>query len=181
MDRGAWWATGAGVAKNQTRLKRLSMHTTYRASQVSQWVRKKSVCNAGDAREVGSIPGLGRSPGGGNGNALQYSCLENFRGAWQATVHRLARESDTTEVTVRVPTCFEAEDSKWTSSRQTGSLRKRMGKDIKEAVRLHKASTCFSEYRRLRVCPGLNVCSEKTREDPTFYLWLIFRFCSSWK
>ena len=103
------------------------------------------------------------------------------RGPWWATVHRLARESDTTEVTVRVPTCFEAEDSKWTSSRQTGSLRKRMGKDIKEAVRLHKASTCFSEYRRLRVCPGLNVCSEKTREDPTFYLWLIFRFCSSWK
>ena len=41
----------------------------------------------------GSIPGLGSFPGGGNGNPLQYSCLENFmdRGAWQATVHRVAK------------------------------------------------------------------------------------------
>ena len=40
--------------------------------------------NAGDAKDVGSIPGSGRSPGGGNGNLLQYSCLENSmdRGAW---------------------------------------------------------------------------------------------------
>ena len=47
---------------------------------------KESVCNAGD---LGSIPGLGRSPGGGHGTPLQCSCLENLmdRGAWQATVH----------------------------------------------------------------------------------------------
>ena len=45
--------------------------------------------NAGDARYMGSIPGLGRSLGVGNGNSLRYSCLENFmdRGAWQVTVH----------------------------------------------------------------------------------------------
>ena len=51
---------------------------------------KESDCNAGD---LGSIPGLGRSPGGGNGNLLQYSCLENpmDRGAWWATVHRVAK------------------------------------------------------------------------------------------
>ena len=56
--------------------------------------------NAGDVREVGSIPGLGRSPGGGNDNLLQYSCLENpmDRGVRQATVHGVA-ESDTTEGT----------------------------------------------------------------------------------
>ena len=47
--------------------------TPYRASLVAQMV-KESVCNAGDP---GSIPGLGRPPGGGNGNPLQYSCLEN--------------------------------------------------------------------------------------------------------
>ena len=43
----------------------------------------------GDVRDPGSIPGSGRSPGRGNGNALQYSCLENpmDRGAWRATVH----------------------------------------------------------------------------------------------
>ena len=42
-----------------------------------------------NAEDLGSIPGLGRSPGGGYGNPLQYSCLENSmdRGAWQATVH----------------------------------------------------------------------------------------------
>ena len=51
---------------------------------------KESACNAGD---LGSIPGLGRSPGEGNGNPLQYSCLENpmGRGAWWATVHGLTR------------------------------------------------------------------------------------------
>ena len=46
-----------------------------------------------NARDVGSIPGLGRSPGGGNGNPLQYSCLENpmDREAWKATVHEVAK------------------------------------------------------------------------------------------
>ena len=53
-------------------------------------VGKKSACNTGDA---GLIPGLGRSPGGGNGNPPQYSCLENpmDRGAWQVIVHGVAR------------------------------------------------------------------------------------------
>ena len=51
---------------------------------------KEYTCNAGD---MNSIPGLGRSPRGGNGNPLQYSFLENpmDRGAWWATVHRLAK------------------------------------------------------------------------------------------
>ena len=51
---------------------------------------KASACNAGD---LGSIPGLGRSPGEGNGNPLQYSCLENpmDRGVWWATVHEVAK------------------------------------------------------------------------------------------
>ena len=56
---------------------------------------KESACSAED---LGSVPGLGRSPGEGNGYPLQYSCLENPMdgGAWLATVHRVA-ESDTTE------------------------------------------------------------------------------------
>ena len=54
---------------------------------------KNPPANAGDVRDVGSIPGLGRSPGGGDGNPLQYSLLENpmDRGAWQAMVHRTAK------------------------------------------------------------------------------------------
>ena len=54
------------------------------------WVGKKSACNSGDP---GSIPGSGRSPGAGNDNSLQYSCLENpmDRGAWRATVHGFIR------------------------------------------------------------------------------------------
>jgi len=56
-------------------------------------VLKNPPANAGDAGDVGLILGLGRFPGGGNGNPLQYSCLENpmDRGAWQATVHRVAK------------------------------------------------------------------------------------------
>ena len=54
---------------------------------------KNSPANAGDIREKGSIPGWGRSPGGGHGNPLQNSCLENpvDRGAWQAAVHGVAK------------------------------------------------------------------------------------------
>ena len=53
---------------------------------------KNPPANAEDARDGGSIPGSGRSPGGGHGNPLQYSCLENpmDRGVWRATVHRVA-------------------------------------------------------------------------------------------
>ena len=53
---------------------------------------KNSPVNAGDARDIVLIPELGRSPGGGNGNPLQYYCLENSmdRGAWCATAHGVA-------------------------------------------------------------------------------------------
>ena len=58
-------------------------------------VVKNLPANAGD---VGSVPGSGRSPGEENGNPLQYSCLGNpmDRGAWQTTVHGIAKESDMT-------------------------------------------------------------------------------------
>ena len=56
-------------------------------------VVKNPPANAGDTRDVGSIPGSKRSPGAGHGNPLQYSCLENpmDRGAGQGTVHRVAQ------------------------------------------------------------------------------------------
>ena len=56
-------------------------------------VGKNPTANAGDARDSGSIFGSGRSPGGGNGNLLQHSCLENSmdKGARQATVHGVSK------------------------------------------------------------------------------------------
>ena len=64
-------------------------------------VVKNPPASAGDARDTGLIPESGRSPGEGNGNPLQYSCLENpmDRGAWQATVHGGHKELDITEAT----------------------------------------------------------------------------------
>ena len=54
---------------------------------------KNPLEHTGDARDMGSIPGSGRSPGTGHGNPLQYSCLENSldRGAWQAAVYGVTR------------------------------------------------------------------------------------------
>ena len=67
----------------------------HRASLVAQWVKnlptmKETACNAGDP---GSMPESGRAPGEGNGNPLQYSCMENpmNRGVWRATVHRFTK------------------------------------------------------------------------------------------
>ena len=59
---------------------------------MAQWV-KNPPANAGDTGDVDLIPGLGRSPGGGNDNPLQYSCLKHpmDRGAWWATVQRVQR------------------------------------------------------------------------------------------
>ena len=63
-----------------------------RDSQVALVVRHP-LANAGGVGDLGLISGLGRSPGGGHGNPLQYSCLENpmDRGAWQATIHSVAK------------------------------------------------------------------------------------------
>ena len=64
----------------------------FETSQVVLMV-KNLPANAGDIRDVGSIPRSGRFPGGGHGNPLQYSCLENpmDRRAWQAIVHRVTK------------------------------------------------------------------------------------------
>ena len=74
-------------------------HTAYVTYGASWWLsRKEPACNAGVTGDLGSIPGSGRSAGGGNGYPLQHSCLENpmDREAWWATVHEVT-ESDTTE------------------------------------------------------------------------------------
>ena len=62
---------------------------------------KNPPLNTGDIRDIGSVPALGRSPGRGHGNPLQYSYLENptDRRAWRYIVHWVTKKSDTTEVT----------------------------------------------------------------------------------
>ena len=69
------------------------INTAAAMSSPGATVVKNLPANAGDMRETGSVPGSERSPGEGNGNALQYSCLESLmdRGAWWATVHGVAK------------------------------------------------------------------------------------------
>ena len=86
MDRGAWWAAVHRVTQSWTRLKWLSMQSHM----------QESACEPG---EPSSVPGLGRSPGEGNGNPLQFSYLEHSmdKGAWQAYSPWGHKESHTTE------------------------------------------------------------------------------------
>ena len=86
---------------------------------------KNSPANARDARDIGLIPGSGRSPGVGNDNPLQYSCLENSmdRGAWWATVHGMAKELDMTGHTqdissVQSLSCVLFFATPWTAAHQ---------------------------------------------------------------
>ena len=74
----------------------LHVFVSLRASQVARVVRNLPA-NSGDSRDVGSIPGSGRSPGGGHGTPLQYSCLENPMDgeARRATVHGVAQTETT--------------------------------------------------------------------------------------
>ena len=96
------------VTKSQTRLS--DFHWEVRASQVA-FVEKDLPVSAGDERDLGSVPGSGRSSDVGNANPLPYSCLENSmgRGAWRATVHGLAKsqtqQSMQTSTGIHLATC----------------------------------------------------------------------------
>ena len=98
-NRGAWWATVHGVAKSWTWLSDEAQNTAHTqflplTSQTAQW-SKNMPANAGDRGDTNSIPGSGRTPGEGNGNPLQCSCLGNpmDRGTWWATDHAVAKNS----------------------------------------------------------------------------------------
>ena len=101
MDRGAWWATVHKVTKSQTQVS--DLHTS---RLIGGPVVKNLPACAGDA---GSVSGLGRFPGEGNGNPLQYSCLENRirgRGPWGTAGHWVWKESDMTGHTCPVVDLF---------------------------------------------------------------------------
>ena len=104
-DRELWRAVVHGVKRVGHNLVTEQQHTLNSTIwclpgfKVEHWasqvvlVVKNLPANAGNIRDSSPIPGSGRSPGGGHGNSLQYSCLENpmDRGAWQATVHRVTK------------------------------------------------------------------------------------------
>ena len=90
------------------------------ASQVVLVV-KNPPANAGDLRDEGLIPGWGRSPGGGNGNPLQYLCLENptVRGAWHATVHGVTKSwTRLKQLSISPPCKDSSQSSKWKNPRK---------------------------------------------------------------
>ena len=89
---------------------------------------KSLPANAGDIRDTGSTPGLGRAPGGKHGNPLQYSCLENSMDgeAWWATVHRVAKS--------------------WTQPKQLGMqacITRRIRTYVKKAMERVKMNNCL--------------------------------------
>ena len=98
MDGGAWWATVHGVAKSRTRLSDFTFtffmaYGLPRRCSSKDCIVKTLPAHTGDTRVVGSIPGLERSFGGGHGNPLQYSYLENAKDkeAWRAKVHKVTK------------------------------------------------------------------------------------------
>ena len=94
---GAWFFTALSSVLNSWLL-----------FQVAKLV-KSPPANAGDTRDMGSIPGSGRSPGVGNGNPFQYSCLGNpmDRGAWRATAYGVRKEPDMIECASTLSRCCE--------------------------------------------------------------------------
>ena len=93
MDREPWRAAVHGVAKSQTWLSDWTELNSRDRHFPGGASGKEPACQCRRQKRHGFHPGLGRSPGGGHGNPLQYSCLENpmDRGAWQATVHRITK------------------------------------------------------------------------------------------
>jgi len=94
------WKTESQAVKHWYLLIKLGLSAVVRASPVALVVKNRPA-SAGDRSDTGSVPGLGRLPGGGNGNPLQYSCLGNpmDREAWWAAVHRVAKSRTRIEVT----------------------------------------------------------------------------------
>ena len=114
--------------------------------------KKKSSCNAGAARDSSSIPGLGRSPGEGHGNPLQYSCLENpmDRAAWWARVHRVAKSR--TGLKQLSTHALSFKDSEYQRNYPKGLLKRNKFQTLSMVI---FSETCFSPAMLLFV-----VCSK---------------------
>ena len=112
MDREAWHAAIHGISKSRTRLSDWTELNWRCICGLPRWLSSKgSTCNAWVAGDAASIPGLGRSPGGGNGKALQCSCLENLtdRGSWRATACGVAKS----RMPLSTHACRNEEEGVW--------------------------------------------------------------------
>ena len=132
-------------------------------------VGKETVCNAGD---LGSISGSGRSPGEGNSNPVQYSCLENpmERGAWQATVHGVARAGHHLATELPPPThtsllapCGHSSDVNCSQSLLTWLLKGRMGKRSSHLLRTYSPFLLLWSKGRINRL-GKALCDQKIWE-----------------
>ena len=137
-----WGPERWGLKKYKFWLKQLVLVTG-----LPKWCSgKESAYNAGDAGETGSIPESGISPGGGNGNPLQYSCLKNpmDRGAWWTTAQRVT-ESDTTDW-LSSTSQRQRKHRRWT----TGVLRSRADLNAASlAAQLAGSRNKYHRHRRL--------------------------------
>ena len=127
-------------------------------------VGKESACNAGD---LALIPGLGRSPGEGNGNLLHYSCLENpmDRGAWQATVQGVARVGHNLATTKM---CMVKQESLMWLYLETGLLQRKRRLNEIIWVSLWSEKTGVLKRRDTRVLsPSLCTCTGKGPSEDT--------------
>ena len=112
------------------------------------WVSgKEPACNAGAARDADLIPRLGRCPGGGRGNPLQYSCLKNpmGRGSWQAPVHRVTKS--------------QTQLKQLSTHKTENKLRIKVPGFIKSSKRIKKQLT---RGRRRKVRDRHNICARQT-------------------
>ena len=149
------------------------------------WPYKEPSAKAGDIRNAALIPGLGRSPGGGHGNPLQYSCLENpmDREAWRGAVHRVAK-SQTWLKRLSMHACNDMEEprdchAEWSKSEREGEILY----DIPYMQNLKRNDTNELIYKteqthRLREwingCRAMGECGEEWEEEIGSWDWHVY-------
>ena len=137
---------------------------------------ENSPANAGDARDMSSIPGLGSSSGEGNGNPLQSSCLENpmDRGAWQPTVHGVAKTQ--TRLSARAQAARTLDGSRKEEEAQVNNRRQRLFIAVQN---LHLTNSWFSLFPQLTRCEpqswkhNLRTCPRDAEPNGKGTQWLL--------
>ena len=187
--------TQNGYTQNRTLLQQFQIRQLTEMSdpilfmqlQLPKWLRgKESACNVGDAEDMVFFPELGRSPGEGNSNPLQYPCMENSmeRGAWQSIDHGFTKESDTTQqlnhhnsvyicqeilssilfLSFCFPLIYKIKQSKGVG---VGIISQRLGRILKRFKRLHPhLQPGLQNFQERRWFPFLRLKEKDKPQDP---------------